>query len=332
MLRLGIVGCGRVTTMFHLKAIRGVEGVTVTAVADRNRDRMESVRKESGAERGYIDYRDLLADPDVDAVVINTPPNLHEEMALRSLESGKHVLSEKPLAQSIEGCLRIRRLQEETGLVVLPGHNYAFTPSLERAQRLIGEGLIGEVQDASLRFENSLRTYGPKTDFRLETELGIVEDILPHILSVSNGLVGSAERVEEARGWRKSYDVVDNVRLTLRTAGGVELDCSMSWTRLVPCFKVEVSGASGRVEMDLMRSPFSVAVESEGVRRTHGRRGLKVYLDLLRFRHPSFRNQYRHLVGLVEGSETPRITIDDEMDIIRMKEAVVRRLSETDIS
>ena len=319
--------------MFHLKAIEAVEEVEAVAVADCNQARMESVKKKSGADRGYVDYRELLSDPEVDAVVINTPPRFHEEMVIRSLKAGKHVLCEKPLARSVEGCLHIKGVHEAVDLVVLPGHNYAFTPSLERANELIRKGEIGEVEMVSIGFENNLRGYGSKTDFRLKTEFGIVEDILPHILSVAHGLAGAAGEVVDLRGWKESHDVVDNVKLLLRTDRGVEVNCFMSWTRLIPRFKVEVSGASGRVEMDLMRSPFSVTVESGDVRRKLAlKKGLRLYLDLLRFKHPSFQSQYRHLRGLVAGSEAPRITIDDEVDMIRTMEEVRQHLHETDIS
>lgn len=319
--------------MFHLKAIKEVEDVVVIAVADRNQARMESVKKKSGAESGYIDYRELISDPEVDAAVINTPPRFHEEMVIQSLKAEKHVLCEKPLARSVEGCLHIKRVQDMSGLVVLPGHNYIYTPGLEQAQELIQSGVVGRVERISLRFENNLRSYKSRTDFRLKTEFGIVEDILPHILSVAYGLAGEALEIVDVRGRRESYDVVDNINLQLRTNQDVELDCVMSWTRLLPCFKVEAHCTMGRVETELMRSPFSVTIESQGVRRKIGeKKGLKVYLDLLRFKHPSFQNQYRHLFRLVEGSETQRITIDNEASIIRMIEDVVEHLSETDIS
>jgi len=331
MLRLGIVGCGRVTTMFHLTAIKEVEEATVIAVADRNQYRMRSVRKKSGAERGYIDYRELLSDPEVDAVVINTPPRFHEEMVMGSLEAGKHVMCEKPLSRRVEGCLHIKQVQESTGLMVLPAHNYAFTPSLERTQELILSGEVGNAESISLRFENNLKSYRSKTDFRHKTEFGIVEDVLPHILSVAHGLAGTAEKLIDVKERRKSYDVVDNMNIVLSTDRGVELDCFMSWTKLIPSFKVEASCASGRVETDLMRSPYSVTVESRGVtRKMDEKKGLKLYLDLLRFKHPSFQNQYRHLCRLVDGSEEPRITIDDEVDIIRMTEEVEKHLFKTD--
>jgi predicted dehydrogenase len=331
MLRLGIVGCGKVTTMFHLKAIEEVEEVAVTAVADLNGERVEGVRRKAGAERGYTDYRELLSDPDVDTVAVNTPPRFHEEMVVESLRAGKHVLCEKPLAQSVEGCVHIKDAQESSGLIVLPVHNYAFTPCLDRALDVIGSGEIGAVKRIGLRFDNNLWSYGPKTDYRLEGMFGIVEDLLPHVLSVAHVLGGALNKVEQARGWKKSYRVVDNLSLS-GTSSGVELDCSMNWTSLIPAFNVDVSGDSGRIQMDLMKRPFRIAVESPKGKRSIDKEGLKKYLDLVRLKHPAFEGQYRHLHGLVRGSEPIRFTIDDEIGMLRIMGEVERLLSETDIS
>ena len=122
-MRLGIIGCGKVTTMFHLKTIGEVDVVEVTAVADPNEKRMEDVRRKAGAPRGYLDYRELLSDQGVDAVAVNAPPRFHEAMTLDAVRAGKHVLCEKPLARSVEGCRHIQEAQTGTGLVVHPVHH-----------------------------------------------------------------------------------------------------------------------------------------------------------------------------------------------------------------
>jgi len=314
--------------MFHLKAIEALEDVEVTAVADRNNARAVEVKERCGARKACLDYRALLADPGVDAVAINTPPRFHEQMVVESLESGKHVLCEKPLAETVEGCLRIRKLQGETGLVVLPGHNYAFTPSLGKMAGLIEEGAIGDLRGASISFENNLRLYNPRTDFRFKEDHGIVEDIMPHILSVSSPIAGAAKTVERVEAWRKRYEVYDNVEVSVMTGGGVGIDCSLSWTSLVPRFRVEALGSRGRIRTDLMLSPYTVTIEAGGENRKVKGRGLGWYLDLVRFRHPSFKNQYRHLVGLVEGSEEPMLGIEEEIGMLRVMEEVVRRLKE----
>lgn len=333
MLRLGVVGCGKVTTMFHLKAIRELADANLIAVVDRHASRMERVRGTCGASRGYLDYGELLSDPEVDVVVINTPPGLHEEMVIQALKAGKHVLCEKPLATSVDGALRIKRAQEGTGLVVLPVHNYAFTPILDDVNGLLASGDVGRVEGVSVSFDNNLKWYNSKTDFRLENEFSIVEDIMPHILSVTRSLAGAATTVGDVKAWRKSLRVIDNVSLTLGTDRGIPVDCTMSWTKLIPSFRVGAHCTSGRILMDLIRSPFSATVDSNGVRRMIGeKRGLGLYLDLLRYKHPSFPRQYEHLCRLVEGSEKPRITLEDEIAMIGMIGEVVKRISKTDKS
>lgn len=166
-LRLGIIGCGRATTMFHLKAVEEVEEIEVVAVADRDPNRARGVAEDIGA-RWYVSHEELLGDGDVEAVAINTPPDLHEEMSLEALRAGRHVLCEKPMARSVEGCRRIAVEAGERGLVAHPFHNYAHTPILDEALRLLGEGAIGEIERVTIRLVNNLRGYRPMTPFRLQ--------------------------------------------------------------------------------------------------------------------------------------------------------------------
>ena len=332
MLRLGIIGCGRVTTMFHLKAIDAVKEVCITALADTSKSQLDEVQRKSKAKSVYLDYLELLEDSQVDAVAVNTPPKFHEEMVLQSLKHGKHVLCEKPLALTVEGCKRIKELQEETGLVVLPGHNYAFTPSLTKMEELIQDNTVGELESLSVYFENYLKSYGSRTDFRIHKENGLVEDVLPHILSVSNILAGRAQSVDEVSWWCSSYDVCDNMVAKLQTSQGAVLNCRLSWTRLIPRFKIEYNGTKGKISTDLMINPYSVTVETEYGKEKHVDRGLDWYLDLVKLKHPSFINQYRYFEQLTKGEHTPRITIEDEISIIKMIEKVSEWLKEPPVS
>jgi predicted dehydrogenase len=329
MLRLGIIGCGRVTTMFHLNAIEEVEGVTVTAVSDVSEKRIRDVQGRCASAKAYTSYADLLGDPDVDAVAINTPPRFPEKMVLESLSHGKHVLCEKPLAQTVEGCSRIGEAQRRTGLQVLPAHNYAFTPSVLRIVELVKGGTVGQVQKVHVYFENNLRIYRSQTDFRTHQENGLVEDVFPHVLSVSTPLAGRVRDVRDLSWWCRQYEVCDNIKATLEAEGGAEIECSLSWTRLVPRFKVEVEGTQGRLETDLMIGPYSVTVEKDGRRETIKERGMDWYLDLVRFKHPSFQGQYRHFAELVAGAEEPLITVGDEAAMLGIMERVSGLLKET---
>ncbi len=313
-LRLGIIGCGRATTMFHLKAVEEVEEIKVVAVADRDINRAREVAEDIGA-RWYGSHRELLGDEDVEAVAINTPPHLHEEMSLDALRAGRHVLCEKPMARSVEGCRRIADEAEERGLVAHPFHNYAYTPILDEALKLLEEEVIGGIVRVTIRLMNNLRGYRPLTSFRLRGDNAVIEDLMPHILSVAGLITGWEFQVLKVEGWRKSYPVVDNFAFNLK-AGSIPLQGKASWTAIIPSFKVQIDGSEGSIKMDLMRNPWTLTLIRGGKRRKIGGGGLGRYLRLLRMRHPSFTRQYRHFYRVVRGLEEPRLAMEAEMSIV----------------
>ena len=316
MLSLGIVGCGRVTRMFHVKAIAQISDLFIGAVSDVDATAMNKVMNRNSVPKGYEAYEGLLADDEIDAIAVNTPPRFHEEMVIQALDAGKHVLCEKPLSSSVEGCHRIRDMRDDTGLVVLPAHNYSFTPGLYTMERLIKEGRIGELVGMRVAFENNLKRYRATTDFRIRKQNGLVEDVLPHILSVVNPILGHFSEVADVEWTCKTYDVCDNMSATLRTFSGVPVECTMSWTKFVPRFEVEVTGSDGRLSGEFGLRPYAVELDTDEGNQVFNEKGLGWYLDLLKFKHPSFQNQYIHFVDLIKGRSYPRVTITDEVNIL----------------
>ena len=328
MLHLGIIGCGKVTTMFHLRAIEMVEGIKLVAVADLDEARMEYVKRKGQAEKGYTDPKKLLSDPKVDVVAINTPPSFHKDLVIDSLKSKKHVLCEKPLAQSIDGCKQIHETQKSTELAVVPVHNYAFTPCLQSACELINRGEIGDTQTINIKFDNNLWSYGSKTPFRTNENYGVVEDILPHLLSVAQLVAGPISQVIEVNAWRKQYKVLDNLELKMITGNKIKINGELNWTSLVPGFTVRINGTEGTLYIDLMKAPYGITIKSNKGKRRIGGMKLSQYLQLIQLKHPAFPEQYRHLIKVIEMKEVPKFTIDDEIKMMKVLENVVQLLKE----
>jgi predicted dehydrogenase len=326
MLRLGIIGCGRVTSLFHMKAIEQIDEISVTALSDLNEERINNIKVSCGATGAYLDYKELLSDPNVEAVAVNTPPMSHEVIVLDALKSGKHVLCEKPLAENIGGCYKIKDAQIKTGLTVLPAHNYTFTPSLLEMINQIRNGSIGTITSLEVVFENLLKSYRSKSDFRETREKGILEDVFPHLLSVVKPLVGNIEKVSSVKWWCKEYDVCDNMSMELISKTMVPVSTSMSWTKLRPRFSILLRGSRGSMSTDLMMRPYQLDILIDGRTTTWKEKGIKWYLDLIQFKHPSFRNQYKHFYQLVKKNRSPMITIDDEIDIIKAMEQVSNKM------
>ncbi len=326
MLGLGIVGCGRVTSMFHVKAIEHIPKIDLVAVSDTNLKRLNSIQGKYSVPKAYGTFSMMLSDKAVEAVAINTPPRFHEEMVLDSLNSGKHVLCEKPLSTTVSGCNRIKEKMDEKRLVVLPAHNYSFTPGLYVMEKLISEGKIGAVTGMSIAFENNLKQYGSVTDFRITKKNGLIEDVLPHILSIVHPILGYCDGVEDVHSQNKTYDVCDNLTAVLSTSSNIDVACSMSWTKMIPVFKVEILGENGNLSGEFGLKPFTVILDTGKETKTFDEKGLSWYLDLVRFKHPSFQGQYLHFADLIENGGTPRVTIQDEINILETIENLTNYL------
>src|SRR4029450_945383 len=121
----------------HLEALAKIDGARVTSLVGRLRPPTEEVARKFGIGHVATDLAESLAQPDVDAVILATPTQLHAKQAEQALRAGKHVQVEIPLAASLEGALAVDRAQKETGLVAMVGHTRRFNPSHQWVHRRI---------------------------------------------------------------------------------------------------------------------------------------------------------------------------------------------------
>jgi len=143
-IRWGIIGVGRFGTI-HARSLSSLPGSELTALCTRDPSRLAAAAREFAVERTYVDYRRLLEDPDVDAVSITTHWRQHCEIALAALESGKHVLLEKPMAASGEECRRIVEAAATSQGIFMVAHICRFDPRITLAKAAIDEGRIGRI-------------------------------------------------------------------------------------------------------------------------------------------------------------------------------------------
>ena len=143
MVNIGIIGAGSYGAQ-HAQAIADLEGVNLVASCRTNKAALEQFIAQYGG-RGYTDYRDLLNDDRVDAVVIATPHHRHTEITEHAARAGKHILLEKPMAPSLEECDRIIRAAEAAGVQLMVGHVNHFAPAYIAAKAIIDSGELGEI-------------------------------------------------------------------------------------------------------------------------------------------------------------------------------------------
>ena len=204
------IGVGLIGTGFmgkcHTFAYRSVRAVFDTAltprlvrVCDRRADGAESHASRSGFERATDDWRAVVDDPDVDIVSITTPNKFHCEMALAALEAGKHVYCEKPLALTLDEAERMAAVAAKARGKTIVGYGYLCNPLYQHARELVRSGAVGrplffrgvcdEDYQADPEFPWTWRSA------KAEAGLGVLGDMMCHLVSMADGLLGPIESV-----------------------------------------------------------------------------------------------------------------------------------------
>ena len=142
--RVGILGCGPISQFAHLESVQKGRNVQLRAVCDADEGLARRFGQFYDAERIYLDYDEMLADEQVDAVVLATSDAFHVPAALKALAAGKHVLCEKPVGLAVEEVEELARKVRQTGLVLQIGHMLRFDPGIEATHDFI-QNEIGEL-------------------------------------------------------------------------------------------------------------------------------------------------------------------------------------------
>lgn len=133
-LRVGVLGCGPISQAAHFESCRRARNARLYAICDQAEDLLENMAAIHQPEVTYRDYDQMLADPQVEAVIIAIADQFHVEAALKALVAGKHVLVEKPLGVGVEECEKLRTKVQETGLVLQVGNMKRFDPGIAFAR------------------------------------------------------------------------------------------------------------------------------------------------------------------------------------------------------
>jgi len=142
-IRVGFIGVGGIARLHHL-GYQDNPKAEVYAICDADEQQLQRRAGEWGIQRTYTDYRQLLADPNVDAVEVLTPHHLHAPIGIAALEAGKHVSMQKPMAVSAAECDALIEAARRSGKLFRVFENFIYYPPMLRAKELLDSGAIGE--------------------------------------------------------------------------------------------------------------------------------------------------------------------------------------------
>jgi predicted dehydrogenase len=292
------------TADINRKVIPGAHAspkVELVGVASRTKDRAESYAREWEIPRAYGSYDELLADPDIEAVYISLPNNLHSEWSIKSLEAGKHVLCEKPFARDPAEVAAAFDVAGRTGLMLSEAFMYRHNPQTKKLVELVQSGAIGE-----LRLIRSTFSYGlyDESNIRLrpDAEGGSLMDVGCYNVSGSRLFGGEPERVW-GEAWYGPSGTDWVFTATMRFPGNVlaVFDCG---TAMVNRDELEAIGSDGSLFVD---DPFHCDVPVIEVRKE----GSVERIELER--EDSYRLELENLSDAIRGEAPLLLGRDDAM-------------------
>jgi predicted dehydrogenase len=140
-LNIGVLGCGPIAQAAHFESCTKSRNATLHAICDVAEDLLARMAVTHGARKTFTSYESMLADPELDAVIIATADAFHVPAAMQALRAGKHVLCEKPLGVSVAEVVALRELAHECGRQVMVGHMKRFDPGLQEARKFVRDGM-----------------------------------------------------------------------------------------------------------------------------------------------------------------------------------------------
>ena len=267
---IGIIGGGYMGKA-HAVAMSSVGAIFATSLRPRlemvcatRAETAETYRATYGFARATIDWRILVADPKVEAIVIASPQQTHREIALAAFAAGKPVFCEKPLGATLEDSRAMVAAAEASGLPNMVGFNYIHTPASQFARALIARGEIGTV--TWFRGEHTedfcADPASPSTWRTKEAANGAIGDLAPHMINAAFALIGpiqtliaEIETVHKTRpGPDGPEDVTndDQAQMMCRFANGVmgHLSFSRIATGRKMGYAYDITGTNGAIRFD----------------------------------------------------------------------------------
>ena len=269
-INIGVIGTGDRGGGL-IPRINEIDGLQVVACCDLIPFRLEAaIARTGGKAKAFKDYRKLLEDKDIDAVLIATPFSTHAQIAIDALEADKHVYCEKTMAKGLEGIQSLVKKAKASDKIFQTGHQYHSSRLYTHAVELINAGKIGKITsiDCSWNRNGDWRRPVPSPElerainWRMYREFsgGLVAELCSHQLDVVNWVLQETPKKVMGSGgidyWKDGRETYDNVHLIYTYPSGVKASFTSLTSNAMDGYKTKIMGDKGTIVLSFARAWF----------------------------------------------------------------------------
>ncbi|MBD1379508.1 Gfo/Idh/MocA family protein [Metabacillus arenae] len=267
-MKIGIISFAHMHAHSYAQAVKDSKKATLVGIADENQARGKQAAHQYQTDY-FSSYEELL-NQDIDAVIVTSENNKHQEHVIASAKAKKHILCEKPLATTIEAARNIIEEAEENGVILQTAFPVRFHSAIISAKQKIDEGAIGRI--AAILGTNRGRNPGDWFVDREKSGGGAVLDHTVHVVDIMRWYLQSeiVEVYAEIDQHFSEYDIDDAGVLTYEFDNGVyaTLDCSWSRNKNYPTWgdvTLDIIGTEGTINVDVFKQNIHVYSDANGL-------------------------------------------------------------------
>lgn len=328
---MGLIGAGVWGTL-HARTYQMSDVANFVAVCDLVPEKAEALAAQYGAKRVYTDYREMLKDPEIDAVAVVTPDFAHKAPVLAAAEAHKHIIVEKPMATSLSEALEMQAAAEKNGVILMPDFHNRWNPCFVTANESIQDGTLGDPKYIYIRHSNT--KYVPFKMLKWSAKSNVLWFLGAHACDLARFVMKSnvvkAYTVSRKGVLQKAgLDIPDFFTTILEFENGGVATIENSWIlpdtlQSLGEFRAEILCEYGMHNVDFNTNNACITfTESRGRARSRDLYAENVvYGKLKGFCYDSI----IHFMECIDKGETPMVSALDGVENTRTLEAMSRSL------
>jgi predicted dehydrogenase len=310
-----------------IRNLSELPGAELRVICDEDEERLRKIGRRYPGVALVTDLEAVLADEEIDAVILATPAGLHYEHGLAAMRAGKDVLLEKPLAMSVADGKQLVEFAEREGRILMVGHTFIYNSAVKAIKQIVKSGEIGDVY----------YIYSSRVNLgRIRTDVNALWNVAPHDISIINHVLERSPVRVRATG--RSYlqpGIEDVVFAVFEYPGGTIAHVHASWLDPSKVRRTTFVGSKKMIVYDDVESEGKVKIYDKGVRREtqdaeYGEFQLRlhsgdIHIPKITFAEP-LAEECRHFIECVRTRETPRSDGRQGLAIVAALEAAQQSL------
>jgi UDP-N-acetylglucosamine 3-dehydrogenase len=317
MINVGVIGVGNMGR-HHARVYSELKGCKLVAVSDMDEERGKMIASQYGCAY-HKNYRDMLKE-DIQAVSIAVPTVFHKDVALACISAGKHVLVEKPIADTVENAKEIIEAARKKRVKIAVGHVERFNPGVQKLKAMMEKGELGTIMTVLAR---RVGVFPPQIK-----DANVIIDLAVHDIDILNYLLGKTPTRIHAEAGKALINRREDYADILLKYDGINAFVQVNWITPIKIRSLAITGTKGYAELNYVTQEFMLY-------KSKYERKFETFEDVVKFAEPEIvkvkvkkseplKEELRDFISCIKSNRQPLVSGEDGLKALELALEIVK--------